>query len=209
MRHIVALLGFTCLLYSGSSENSVNVWCFIELINCNSYFIILLDFLLVVQCSHNQLSSSNSWPFNKDDDVNSRQSNGNSWSFPTDSEQQESVNTQFECGLANIYRSSIPTGRTKMSNIETTELEKPEECIQACCDIGPEKCQYAWMFAKKCFLIGCDEEEKNLCEPMQFHKAAIESTYYKVQLVITGMQVIFLIMLLQSALSLFMCGCLK
>ena len=171
-----------------------------------------------MQCTHKtnlepKQSSDrlSSWPFNTNKDEDSRQSNGNPWSLLTDSgNEQEIVNAQFECKLAKIYRSTIPTGRTLMSNIETTKLTTPEACIQACCDRGPESCQYAWMFAKKCFLIGCDEEKENLCEPLQFDKPGIESTYYKVQLT-TGMQVIFnyVTVLVCFLMRNYTCRCLK
>ncbi len=103
-------------------------------------------------------------------------------SFLTGNKQENIDPSSFKCGLAKVYRNSIPTGRTSVSNIETTEVTSADTCIQECCDQGPDKCQFAWLFAKQCFLVGCTEEERDLCEPLQFKKSGITSTYYRVTL---------------------------
>lgn len=60
-------------------------------------------------------------------------------------------------------------------------MSRPDACIQACCEKGPELCQFAWFFADKCLLVGCSKKESSLCEPAEFSKSSITSTYYRIQ----------------------------
>ncbi len=135
-----------------------------------------------MQCSHQtSFDQENNWPSNTDDEGWRKQSKENLLSFLTGNK-QENGDIQNACGLAQTYRSSIPTGRTQVSYIETAKVTETEQCIQECCNRGPEKCQFAWLFASQCFLVGCTEDEKDLCEPMTLTKSGIMSTYYRVTL---------------------------
>lgn len=62
-----------------------------------------------------------------------------------------------------------------------SEKKVTEGCIQACCD-NAEQCQYAWVFRGLCFLVGCDEEKQELCEPRDMSGTGMSSTYIHIQL---------------------------
>lgn len=74
-----------------------------------------------------------------------------------------------QCGIAGIYRAAIPAGETKVDHFNGFQGEQYggslKECAKQCCKLGPEICQYAWVFTGKCFAVGCTEENSRKCVP--------------------------------------------
>jgi len=91
--------------------------------------------------------------------------------------------TSSKCTME-TYPSSIPHGKTDVTFLESASVDytRVEDCVQECCQ--NVNCQYVWVFAKKCFLVGCSKEESDFCAPYAFGGTSgeIASTYYRVQL---------------------------
>lgn len=77
---------------------------------------------------------------------------------------------------------SIPAGRNGVDHIKSAILEGSDdeagvvECIQECCKLGPNLCQYVWIFTGKCFAVGCTEENAHKCAPLKV--STLESSVY-------------------------------
>ena len=65
-------------------------------------------------------------------------------------------------------------------------LEGPEmvrsQCLQKCCELGPQQCQYLWLIRTKCFAVACSSFSTN-CDPQALpaNVPAYTSTYVKIQ----------------------------
>lgn len=76
------------------------------------------------------------------------------------------------CDVGDVFAASIPTGQTKVDFISAFVVSSYSgkqaiaQCISQCCKLGPEKCQYAWLFTGKCFTVGCTQEGADKCLPL-------------------------------------------
>lgn len=86
------------------------------------------------------------------------------------------------CDIGDVFSASIPTGQTKVDFISAFIIsglsgkQAIARCISQCCKLGPDKCQYAWLFTGKCFTVGCTEEGADKCVPLSV--PSIKSSIY-------------------------------
>lgn len=87
--------------------------------------------------------------------------------------------------VSGIYKSSIPAGETDVDFLQSFHVlasvyeDAVTECVTHCCKLGRDRCQYAWLFADKCFTIGCTKDHAQKCRPM--YKALGSSIYVALQ----------------------------
>lgn len=60
------------------------------------------------------------------------------------------------CRIVKLYKKVVPHSGVEVDSVtallHTTDMER---CIQACCQRGPNVCQYAWLFEGKCLAVSC------------------------------------------------------
>ena len=87
-----------------------------------------------------------------------------SWSSPPPS----SLSSLGQCLAVREYHGTQPTGWTNetltlLFNITTANTK--EDCPIACCDVGAELCQYAWVFGNMCIAVSCSKDVMDNCVP--------------------------------------------
>ena len=57
-----------------------------------------------------------------------------------------------------------------------------EDCFHRCCTLGPNDCQYLWIFEDKCFAVSCDRSSRT-CEPMPLGRTSrpVTTTYVRMR----------------------------
>ncbi len=99
-----------------------------------------------------------------------------------DQRQKSQSNITDHCKVGQVHMASIPAGRNGVDHIKSAILEGSDdeagvvECIQECCKLGPNLCQYVWIFTGKCFAVGCTEENAHKCAPLKV--STLESSVY-------------------------------
>lgn len=87
-----------------------------------------------------------------------------------------------KCREGRIFRTSIPKGETNVDHLNGflvdsyDDADIQDQCVQECCKLGPETCQFAWIFTGKCFAVGCTKENVDKCVPSSI-PAMKSSTY--------------------------------
>lgn len=141
-------------------------------------------------CNHN-VNTGNRFRFpffnresNRPSTANDRWSDNSNTNIP-DTDQgviYEQEDSKAACTVVKTYDGYVPTAKTKVSFINAFEAEKVtvDQCVQACCEKGSLVCQYAWIIDKKCILIGCTQDESELCSPIEFSHSSLQSVYIQV-----------------------------
>lgn len=76
-----------------------------------------------------------------------------------------------KCREGRVFRTSIPKGETNVDHLNGflvdsyDDADIRDKCVQECCKLGPETCQFAWIFTGKCFAVGCTKENVDKCVP--------------------------------------------
>ena len=85
----------------------------------------------------------------------------------------------LECNYK-IYENAIPYGEAKTDVIRTLSRTNTtqENCAELCCKVGPEVCQYAWLFGDRCYAVAC-HHNKTLCQPT---RVIFNSTYMRIRI---------------------------
>lgn len=87
-----------------------------------------------------------------------------------------------QCSINQVHMSSIPTGETKVDYfhgyMDGEYSGSIEECAEQCCKLGPDICQYAWIFTEKCFIIGCSPLNAWKCAPEAVHYSKLGPSIY-------------------------------
>ena len=99
--------------------------------------------------------------------------NSNSYNYDYSQEDEragaEDDGSKKQCSLVHSYENAYPQGLKSVPN--AVELKVSEAtvntCGRACCQLGPDKCQYVWIVGSKCMAVSCPPSKKDLCEPVE------------------------------------------
>lgn len=99
-------------------------------------------------------------------------------------EAQENDERQPKCFFTHRYKNAYPAGLQEVPAVELKVGEATvKSCGQACCELGPEKCQYVWMVGTRCLAVACSPSQKELCRPVQLEEDAptkVTTHYYQI-----------------------------
>ncbi len=86
------------------------------------------------------------------------------------------------CSVAVYYKGSIPTGMTEEDYFKPISIAEGdnvyEQCLKECCKLGPDHCQYTWIFRGECFAVGCTKLNAAKCKPKKV-KSLKKSVYLR------------------------------
>lgn len=84
-------------------------------------------------------------------------------------EDEDAASDNLECGIREVYPATIPAGKVDLDSFEHLTLSGEKnvavECSIACCELGPRKCQYAWILENECIAVACSKEHADKCLP--------------------------------------------
>lgn len=89
-----------------------------------------------------------------------------------------------QCAISSLNFQSVPAANTKVDHfdgfIDGSHSSSIEDCMEQCCNRGQDFCQYAWIFANKCFLVGCFANSTWKCLPKTVSSFSAISIYASV-----------------------------
>ena len=95
--------------------------------------------------------------------------------------QEDLVSGHDQCKVSHIFKSSIPSGQTEVDYITVHKDISVKTCIDQCCKLGAQLCQYAWLFTEQCILVGCSQQNATKCLPLNMPTLQDTSTYVSLQ----------------------------
>ena len=90
---------------------------------------------------------------------------------------------ELKCSVGEQYLKSIPFGGMKNPNLRINPILAASalQCLEKCCDLGPTKCQFIWVFESKCFAVACSSGHEFLCKPKEiFDENASKTRYFAI-----------------------------